>query len=314
MPRFLTLSLLIFILLAACSPSPTATPTNLPTVVPSATPMPTLTSTVAPTLELWMQSLPESVISVEMDGNIIFGLDAQGERIMEYDIESGGWVEVESSYKIVREAGRESEMSTVEWVQREDGSWRLPEELLEWERENVLPTQVTDEQAAEIDYMEHWGGSNKNLAIGVNSRGTEKLTEVVQLLGVYKSSLEPWGMSEQRYIVTYQYTNADNSQAHVHFLLTEEKYSELKKDIFGEKLVFIPSGVIGSSSKSRIYPDERYDGLVSDFYQVQFAGLGSRTEVKNHMMGLVAQANRSESLTGEPEEIIWSPDVIEIWW
>ena len=92
--RIFILTLLALVLLTACSPSATAIPTELPTntPTPTATPTPTDTATATPTLELWMQSLPENVISVEMDGDHVFGLDAENNRIMQFDLESGKWV------------------------------------------------------------------------------------------------------------------------------------------------------------------------------------------------------------------------------
>jgi len=100
MSRLLVLSIIV-IFLTACSPTPTAVPTALPTATqqPTVTPVPINTPT--PTLEPWMQSLPENVISVEKDGDQIFGLDAEKRRILQFDFGDGEWVEEERAPLIV---------------------------------------------------------------------------------------------------------------------------------------------------------------------------------------------------------------------
>ena len=86
-----TLALLVAcIYLTACGsiqPAPTATS------IPTQTLTPVPTSTPTPTLEPWMQSLPEDVVSVEMDGEQIIGLNSQGEKVMVYSFDSGEWIE-----------------------------------------------------------------------------------------------------------------------------------------------------------------------------------------------------------------------------
>ena len=91
------LVLIIFMSLTACAPA-TAIPTETPTTTATATHTPTQTPT--PILEPWMQSLPENVVSVEVDGEQIFGLDSQGSQVMEYSLESGKWVEIEKTLTI----------------------------------------------------------------------------------------------------------------------------------------------------------------------------------------------------------------------
>jgi hypothetical protein len=50
---------------------------------------------MTPTFEPWMASLPENVVSVERKGELILGLDEQGNPVMEFILENEEWVEVE---------------------------------------------------------------------------------------------------------------------------------------------------------------------------------------------------------------------------
>jgi hypothetical protein len=90
MKKHITILATTIFLISACAPA-TALPTETPTATTVPTQTPTPTSTPTPTLEPWMASLPENVVSVEVDGDSIFGLDTQGERVMEFDLETGEW-------------------------------------------------------------------------------------------------------------------------------------------------------------------------------------------------------------------------------
>lgn len=91
--------LILTIILVAC----TAPVAEVPTAVPSATvtPQPTITpiptKTPTPTLESWIVSLPSDVVSVEIKDETIFGLNAQGEQIMQFDVADGKWERVVKS-------------------------------------------------------------------------------------------------------------------------------------------------------------------------------------------------------------------------
>jgi hypothetical protein len=101
------------VVMTACSQVevvPTAT--NVPTEPPA----PILTSTMTPTLEPWMQSLPEGVVTVEVEDEQIVGLDADGNQAMVYSLNTGEWetlteqvnVEGKVDLKIVHEESIES--------------------------------------------------------------------------------------------------------------------------------------------------------------------------------------------------------------
>lgn len=85
--------LLFSLLLVSCSNAVPATATSIPpTVTSTATPLPT--HTPSPTLEPWMVSLPEGVVSIQMGDSEIFGLDAQGKQISKFDLEKNEWVKI----------------------------------------------------------------------------------------------------------------------------------------------------------------------------------------------------------------------------
>ena len=94
---YIALSVLI-ISCSSTAPTPTETPLPTSTQFPTATKTPVPTNTPTPTLEPWMQLLPEEVLSVEIEEDKIFGFNAQGERVKQFDLESGKWVEIEKVY------------------------------------------------------------------------------------------------------------------------------------------------------------------------------------------------------------------------
>src|ERR1043166_9717894 len=94
------LGLCLCVSIAACAPVvPPAitepsiqvplTNTAVVTAIQTITPVPA--PSITPTLEAWMQSLPESVLTIEKDGNKIFGLDAERKRVREFNLETGEW-------------------------------------------------------------------------------------------------------------------------------------------------------------------------------------------------------------------------------
>ena len=89
------------VLIVACSPTaPVPTETSVPTSTqfPTATKTPVPTNTPTPTLEPWMQLLPEEIASVKIEEDKIFGFNAQGERVMQFNLENGEWGEAEKVY------------------------------------------------------------------------------------------------------------------------------------------------------------------------------------------------------------------------
>ncbi|WKZ38364.1 MAG: hypothetical protein QY332_10525 [Anaerolineales bacterium] len=93
MKHLLLSSTIALTLLSACGPTQ-ALPTSTPMATATAVPI----STFAPTLEPWMVSLPEDVVSVQVEGDMIFGLDDQGKQIMRFNEVSGEWDLVEKVY------------------------------------------------------------------------------------------------------------------------------------------------------------------------------------------------------------------------
>jgi len=195
MKKLMVFGLCIFIV--ACAPAtplptmerPTAT-AHPPTATPQSTAIPAPTSTLTPTLEPWMQNLPDSVVSIETEGDVIFGLDGDGERVMEFNLETDHWVEL-VSYKIVRKAGNESQMSTVELVRREDGTLRLPEELLEWERRNALP-DVEPGKLVDFVYISLESTGNY-VQYGEMQEDRVPNRELIQLFSIYNPHSAPYG-------------------------------------------------------------------------------------------------------------------------
>ena len=94
---YIALSALI-ISCSSTAPVPTETPLPTSTEFPTATKTPVPTNTPTPTLEPWMQLLPEEILSVEIEEDKIFGFNAQGERVMQFNLENGKWVKVEKVY------------------------------------------------------------------------------------------------------------------------------------------------------------------------------------------------------------------------
>lgn len=93
MQRLTLLTTIILISVTACAPA-TALPTELPTATTTVKTTPVPANIPTPTLEPWMQSLPENVTSIEIEEDKIFGLDSQGNRIMKYSLDAGKWEEV----------------------------------------------------------------------------------------------------------------------------------------------------------------------------------------------------------------------------
>jgi hypothetical protein len=131
MPRIYTLILLSIILLTSCSSPATALPTEVPTNTPqpTITPIPTNTNTPTPTLEPWMVSLPEGVVSVQIENDAIFGLDSQGKQIMQFSVEDSKWVVVKP--KVVMNSSKYEyfEQKKQEWL--DQNPWALEE--IDWE-------------------------------------------------------------------------------------------------------------------------------------------------------------------------------------
>ena len=96
---FLILSMILLILAACTSttPFPTEIPINTPippTETTTFTPALTSTATATATPGPWMASLPENVSSVELNGEDVLGLDAQGNTVMQFDLEANEWGKV----------------------------------------------------------------------------------------------------------------------------------------------------------------------------------------------------------------------------
>jgi hypothetical protein len=75
-----------------------------------------------------MQSLPENVISVEKEEERIFGLDSQGSRVMEYSLESGEWVEIETG-PLTPDNLRSGKWGEFTFVAQDDGSYNMKDRL-----------------------------------------------------------------------------------------------------------------------------------------------------------------------------------------
>ena len=82
------------VFVAACAPVSALPIPSTPSILPTQTASPAPTNTMKPTLEPWMQSLPEGVVTIEKDANKIIGLDADGKPVMEFDSETGEWIKL----------------------------------------------------------------------------------------------------------------------------------------------------------------------------------------------------------------------------
>ena len=92
LPKKALLILTVSLSITACG---NAQPVPTATISPTHTPTPVPTNTPTPTLEPWMQSLPADVVETEEVDGVIFGLDAQGKRLVEFDMQSGLWGEID---------------------------------------------------------------------------------------------------------------------------------------------------------------------------------------------------------------------------
>lgn len=194
MIRSLTLTFIIIVLLAACTPAtalPTENPTSTPLTTAIATLTPAPTQTPTPTLEPWMQSLPEGIDSVEMDGKDIFGLDAVGNKIMKFDIKSGEWKELVMTFDSMDEA---ADYYTAQFVNKSGAtSWeelrdaKLVKDLSFNEHRNYQYPELPYSAAKEEGYVFEiiiahfpFQETGKNYVMAVTAfEGTDKATFVL---------------------------------------------------------------------------------------------------------------------------------------
>jgi hypothetical protein len=118
--------LVTMIFLVSCGQvqtTPAAEPTLVVSTVTSAPTdisIPSMTPTS--TLEPWMQSLPENVVSVEVKDGQIMGLGSQGNELMVYSLDTGEWESLSEPVEIVQDRSIEL-ISSVEFenIKLEDG-------------------------------------------------------------------------------------------------------------------------------------------------------------------------------------------------